>query len=338
MFNIFVTNRCNLACKYCYEGQNKLQESFTKEKIDWLIRFMEKYNVRGDSVPVNFHGGEPLLEIDSIEEISKRVKEKYVTAGLSVTTNGTVMSERIAKVLIETGMEITISIDGRKECHDKYRKYHDGMGSHDIVMKNIKFLQEVGAMNLRYRLTFDSETVKDLADNIEYLAENNIKNVVPAPNYFDIRWNDDSVQIFKENILKLRRMKEKNQDDLLYIPYTDGYEIKPKGLCQGGFGSYHISANGDIYPCSYVVGDIRYKIGTLKDGINRKKAETLKCIYEKEVFECSDCNYSRYCVGARCKYLNERIGGNLHQAVPVICELENVMYEYVFLYRQNQKK
>lgn len=338
MFNVFVTNRCNLSCQYCYEGQNKLQDNFTPEKIDLLLKFMEKYNVRGDSVPVNFHGGEPLLEIDCIEEISRRVKEKYVTAGLSVTTNGTVMSERIAKVLIDTGMEITVSIDGRKESHDRYRIYHDGMGSHEVVMKNIKFLQEMGATNLRYRLTFDSETVKDLAENIVYLAENNIKNVVPAPNYFDIGWNDNSIEIFKKNILKLRKIKEKNKDFSLYIPYTDGYEIKPKGLCRGGLGSYHISANGDIYPCSYVVGNINYKIGTLQNGINNKKIEVLNCIYEKEVSECSGCSYGKYCVGSRCKFLNEKIGGELHHAVPIICELENVMYEYVFLYRQKHIK
>lgn len=334
MFNVFVTNRCNLACKYCYEGQNKLQESFNKEKIDLLIKFIEKYNVRGDSLPVNFHGGEPLLEIDSIEEISRRVKEKYVSAGLSVTTNGTIMSERIAKVLIDTGMEITISIDGRKESHDRYRKYDDGTGSHEVVMKNINFLQKMGATNLRYRLTFDSKTVKDLAENIRFLSENNIKNVIPAPDYFDFGWDDESIQVFKENILELRKIKEMNQDDSLYIPYTDGYEIKPKGLCRGGFGSYHISANGDIYPCSFVVGNLKYKIGTLRDGISSKKTEELKCIYETKVVECSECNYSQYCIGSRCKFLNERIGGNLHHAVPVICELENVMYKYVFLYRQ----
>jgi len=333
MFNVFVTNRCNLSCKYCYEGKEKLQNSFTSKKIDLLIKFMEKYNVRGDSVPVNFHGGEPLLEIECIEEISKRVKEKYKCSGLSVTTNGTIMSEKIARVLIEYGMEITVSIDGRKETHDRYRKYHDGRGSHDIVMKNIKFLQEMGATNLRYRLTFDSETVKDLAENVKYLAENNIKNVVPSPDYFDTKWNDEAIEIFKENILKLRKYKERNQDKLLYIPYTDGNEIRLKGPCRGGIGSYHINANGDVYPCSIVVGDPKYKIGSLKGGIDNKKIEQLKCIYERKVDDCIGCNYSPYCIGSRCKFINEKIGRALYKAVPVVCELENVMYKYVFLYR-----
>lgn len=333
MFNVLVTNRCNLACEYCYEGKEKLQSSFTSQSIDLFIKFMEIYNVRGDSVPVNFHGGEPLLEIDNVEEISRRVKEKYKNSGLSVTTNGTIMSEKIAKVLIDYDMEITISIDGKKETHDKYRKYLDGRGSHEIVMRNIKFLQEMGATNLRYRLTFNSETVKDLAENVKYLAENNIKNVVPSPDYFDSNWNDESIEIFKDNILELRKYKKKNQDELLYVPYTDGHEIRLKGSCRGGIGSYHISANGDVYPCSIVVGDSKYKIGTLKDGIDNKKIEQLKCIYEKKVVDCLECNYSQYCIGSRCKFLNEKIGKDLFKAVPVVCELENIMYEYVFLYR-----
>lgn len=329
MFSIWMTNRCNMSCKYCYEGSEKLDNVFGMDKVDRLMNFMEKYNVRGDEVPVSFHGGEPLLESETIEEIIKRVKQRYPSALLAITTNGTVMSDKIADVLIDSGMEITVSIDGNQMCHDQNRIYKNGQGTHSKVMETIRFLQDKGAENMRYRLTFNSKTVKYLAENIQWLEEHGIKEVVPIPDYFDKEWNDAGIAEFIHNIELLKKMKENNQDKEFYVPYTEKNEIKRKGSCRGGMGSYQINANGDIYPCTYTVGSNKYKIGTLEQGIFQDKIQELEAIYKKEIEDCNGCDFKGYCTSYRCRFLNELLNGNLYHASPIMCEFENVMYKYV---------
>lgn len=329
MFNIWMTNCCNLACKYCYEGQDKNDNRFTMDKVDLLMQFIERYNIRGEEVLVNFHGGEPILEIDTIEEIIKRVKKKYPCASLGITTNGTIMSDKIADILIDCGMEITVSIDGNQACHDKYRIYKSGKGTHHKVMSTIKFLQNKGAKNMRYRLTFNSQTVRYLFENIRWLAENGIKEVVPAPDYFDKNWEDASINEFVKNVELLKKMKTNNQDVELYIPYTDKSEIKQKGRCRGGMGAYHIDANGDLYPCVFTVGNKDYKLGSLEEGILENKIKELEKIYLEDPKECEGCDFTKYCTSYRCKFLNELLCGNIYHVSPLVCEFEHVIYNYI---------
>lgn len=325
MFNIWVTNRCNLNCTYCYE---KEKNDFELDMdLNALYKFIDKYNIQEDVV-VNFHGGEPLLNFQVIKEISYVIKEKYPTAELSFTTNGTIINSEILDFIYDMQCEVSISIDGDKDTHDKYRINGIGEGSHYLVMDTIRKMKNRGITNIRYRMTFNSHTVDRLFDNINWLFFNGIDNIVAVPDYFDENWNEKSLRKYEDTLKKLKKYYNNIESDKFYISLLDKTLIKYKGLCNGGNGSYNISVDGSVYPCTYTVGNIKYKIGDIVDGIDDNKVRSLQDICYQEIKECDGCDYKMHCNAYRCRFINEILVGDITKVSPIICNFDNINYKF----------
>ena len=122
-----------------------------------------------------------------------------IDVGFFTTTNATLLNNEIINFIVEEMPDITISIDGRKETHDKQRPFKGGQGSHEIVLKNcIKLLKRLP--NIRVRMTFDSNTVNDLFKNVQFLVNVGFRFIVPAPNLFDKYWDTKELKILEEQI------------------------------------------------------------------------------------------------------------------------------------------
>lgn len=94
----WVTERCNLACKYCYV--HKQPKTMTLETAEQTIKyFTDKFDATvaaGKRINVALHGGEPLLNFDVIRYIIKTLKERYDGHIIfTMTTNGTVFEKDI---------------------------------------------------------------------------------------------------------------------------------------------------------------------------------------------------------------------------------------------------
>ena len=145
-----VTQQCNLRCKYCcYGSYYPDRRSHSSTRMTWEIahkaldEFFEKLlNPSG----VGFYGGEPLLELDLIKRVIQVVEERGRSIGkelhLTMTTNGTLLDDDAIHFLVEHNVNVTISLDGPRESHDRYRVFRDSSGrrrgSFDCVMKNIR--------------------------------------------------------------------------------------------------------------------------------------------------------------------------------------------------------
>lgn len=325
MFNIWVTNRCNLNCAYCYE-KKKSDIEFNMD-LNALYKFIEKYNVQEDVV-INFHGGEPLLNFPAIKEISYVIKDKYPTAELSFTTNGTIINNDILDFMYEMQCEVSISIDGDKNTHDRYRINKVGEGSHRLVMNTISRMKSRGITNIRYRMTFNSHTVDRLFDNINWLFVNRINNIVASPDYFDADWDEKSLENYENTLYRLKNYYNNIESGQLYISLLDNNLVKYKGRCNVGSGSYNIAVDGSVYPCTYTVGNLKYKIGNIMEGIDKKRVRSLQEICYQEINECDRCDYKMHCNAYRCRFVNEIIVGDINKVAPIICNFDNINYKF----------
>lgn len=325
MFNIWVTDKCNLKCAYCYE-KKKIREDYNID-VETLYEFIEKYNMREDVV-INFHGGEPLLNFEAIKEISYTIKKKYPTAELSLTTNGTIINDEILDFLYDMQCEVSISIDGNAYAHDKYRIDKNGKGSHHLVMNTIMRIKRAGITNIRYRMTFNSHTVNELYDNIVWLYSHGVDNLVAVPDYFDMEWNEDSLNIYESTLYKLKQYMDEVETKQYYLSLLDKRKVNYKGYCNGGIGSYNIAVNGDVYPCTYTVGNSKYKIGNIKGGIDNKMVDNLKELCHQDISECIGCTYKSRCSAYRCRYVNEIIIDDICKVAPILCNFENIHYKF----------
>jgi uncharacterized protein len=140
-----VTQRCNLRCSYCVYSGNYDNRVHTDLDMDLPIalKAIDMYmnsSEEVDTLRIAFYGGEPLLMFKLIQQCVEYVKSKSKGRAIDffITTNAVLLSGNVAKYLYENNFHITISIDGPKSEHDRYRKFSNGMGSFDTIMKNIR--------------------------------------------------------------------------------------------------------------------------------------------------------------------------------------------------------
>lgn len=144
------TERCNMRCKYCYYhqdgggyrtfGSKFMTFEIAKAAIDEFLNITER-----DEVNISFYGGEPLLNFQLIKDCINYVNNHYSDKKIlyAMTTNATLINDEIAEFFSKLPkVLITVSLDGPKEMHDKYRIFVNGKGTYDATVSGIEKLVE----------------------------------------------------------------------------------------------------------------------------------------------------------------------------------------------------
>src|ERR1700690_1408643 len=124
---VAVNLQCNLACKYCFEGDKKAADTqMSRETADQLVEFLVKRMPDNEKVRIDFYGGEPLLSVSLIQYISERmvkaVKERGLTYEFSLVTNGTLLTAGVVDALLPLGLkQAKITLDGPSDLHNSQR-------------------------------------------------------------------------------------------------------------------------------------------------------------------------------------------------------------------------
>lgn len=152
MIALEVTQQCNLRCKYCVysdkyyytRGYQSRAMSFdtAKKAIDYLLSHSEKSENKW--LGISFYGGEPLLNFDLIKTCVEYTNKNRRNRDIiySMTTNGTLLDDKIVPFLMDNNFSILVSIDGHKQFHNRNRVYKNGKGSFDRIMRNIMWIKE----------------------------------------------------------------------------------------------------------------------------------------------------------------------------------------------------
>jgi uncharacterized protein len=148
-FVLKLTERCDLACDYCYvfamadQGWRskpaRMQTAIVARTADRMAEHIRRHGLR--TVEVILHGGEPLLVgpggIDTVAATLRRRLPAGTELGLRVQTNGLRLDEEMLEVLAAHRIRVALSVDGGKATHDRHRRRPDGRGSHDAVTQAV---------------------------------------------------------------------------------------------------------------------------------------------------------------------------------------------------------
>src|SRR6188474_825733 len=118
---LVLTHRCNLACHYCYAGEHHRRQ-MEDEVVDRAVDLL--FSDGTDTAQLSFFGGEPFLRMDAMRRAVVRARRQAGSQRrliLQCTTNGTVLDGEAIEFVRESGMRVTVSIDGVKEAHDLHR-------------------------------------------------------------------------------------------------------------------------------------------------------------------------------------------------------------------------
>lgn len=103
LISVFITNRCNMKCSYCYEGLLKDKSSFNSNKIEALISFLKEILVDDEVLKINLHGGEPLLKFTILKELVNKIESEFNDRKVffDMTTNGSIYSREISDYILK---------------------------------------------------------------------------------------------------------------------------------------------------------------------------------------------------------------------------------------------
>jgi uncharacterized protein len=327
---IWVTTACNLQCTYCYEGIEKENVYLNGNTADKIIIFIkEQIECTGiQQLYLNFHGGEPLLNMIIIKSMVKEIKKlamKFeVIVQYGMTTNGVLLDDSSISFLSEHFQSLSISIDGIQSVHDYNRIDHHGKGTYAIIMKNTKKLLDKKS-DIRIRMTITAESVDGLFNNIYHLINNKFKTIVPVVNIEDQNWNIEKMNVLFRELERTKKYMDQLNDPTITVGIvTNCKSVTKKSRCMGGKSSMHISCRGDIYPCVYTMENKKYLLGNVVSGIDEHKVENVHKISNQEVDLCIGCTNQLFCDGPRCLLVNEKVTGYLKSPSPVLCQIEHV--------------
>ncbi len=327
---LWVATGCNLSCKYCYET-NKVSSLMTEDTVDNTFVFIKNEMAQQNDthLSIQFHGGEPLLNMEIIKYATVTAKQFFPSLSFSITTNGTLLDEDIVRFLVDNRFDVSISIDGKEQTHNLNRLHKDGSGSFTDTYNGLTIAKKYLYNNIRIRMTVTPETLPLLYDNVTYFVNMGLRPIWVLDTLYD--WTDellDEYFIQYKNILKAYANTAKYQ--YMFMSASR----KKSSQCNGGKNSFHITPEGDIYPCIYAVGLTSYKIGNVRTGYNISNIS--QYIGNSELSpHCITCRNQDNCSAKRCKLLNMIINNNPYQPVKALCNAEKISSKIYELYSKN---
>jgi uncharacterized protein len=317
-----VTNQCNLACTYCYEyGEDKIvdtehgrqskfmAESTALESVEFLLK------ESGRVAHLTFFGGETLLNFPVLKSTIAYARRRAAEVGkeidFSLTTNATLLRPEIIEFLAENRVGVTISIDGPREMQDRFRVFHNGAGSYDVVAPKIKELLRVHRSRpIGARVTLTSDTL-DITTIYRHLTEElgfwevGFAPVTTSPNRqyaIGERGFDRMLGQFRalaseflEHAAANRHHGFSNVKDTLEEIHKGVSKAYP---CGAGLGLLGVSTDGDVALCHRFAGSSAHTFGTVRDGIDRDvQAAFLQRHHIADKTDCSTCWARPLCSG-----------------------------------------
>ncbi len=314
---LHIAHTCNLNCSYCFASQGKyngeravMSFEVGKQALDFLVANSGSRR----NLEVDFFGGEPLMNFRVVKDLVAYArsieKEHNKNFRFTLTTNGMLIDDDVIDFANRECHNVVLSLDGRKEIHDRCRVDYAGKGSWDrIVPKFQKFVEARGGKGYYMRGTFTHANPDFLADIQQMLdlgfTELSMEPVVCAPGDPSALTEADKVIVMDqyEKLAELMLQRDKEGRPFTFYHYMIDLKGGPciyKRISGCGSGTEYMAVTpwGDLYPCHQFVGDEKFKLGNIFDGVDNTaiQDEFLSCnVYARP--ECRDCWAKLYCSG-----------------------------------------
>ena len=329
---LHVAHTCNLNCSYCFASQGKYQGdralmSFEvgKQAFDFLIANSGTRR----NLEVDFFGGEPLMNWDVVKRLVAYArsieKEHGKNFRFTLTTNGMLIDDDVIDFANKEMSNVVLSLDGRPEINDHFRRDHAGRGSYEtIVPKFQKLVKAREGKNYYVRGTFTHNNV-DFTNDIFHMAdlgftELSMEPVVCPPDDPYALTEEDMPKILEQYEILAKEMLKRKKEGRPFTFYHYMLDLKHgpciyKRITGCGSGTEYMAVTpwGELYPCHQFVGDKKYSLGDIWNGVKNVEVqdEFRSCnAYARP--ECNDCWAKLYCSGgcaANAYHATGSIGG-----------------------------
>ena len=314
---LHVAHTCNLNCSYCFASQGKyhgeravMSFEVGKRALDFLV---ENSGTR-KNLEVDFFGGEPLMNFQVVKDLVAYArsieKEKGKNFRFTLTTNGVQIDQDVIDFVNRECSNVVLSLDGRKEVHDRFRVDYAGNGSWEkIVPKFQELVKARGGKDYYMRGTFthaNPDFLKDIQQMLDLgFTELSMEPVVCAKGDPSELTQEDLPIVLEqyEKLAQLMLERDKEGRPFTFYHYMIDLTGGPciyKRISGCGSGTEYMAVTpwGDLYPCHQFVGEEAFKLGNIWEGVTNLEAQQqfADCnVYAHP--ECRDCWARLYCSG-----------------------------------------
>lgn len=341
---LFLAEKCNLQCGYCFVRENKVLDhgqlmswDVAKQAIDFAFRRAEK----SDKVHIIFFGGEPLLNkkvlYKAVAYGQELAQQQGKEVGYSMTTNATLLDTEMIEYIVQHNISVLISLDGTKEVHDAIRPFAGSqVSSHDVTVKNIRELMRHGS-SVAVRCTISNQDL-DRIEQYRFFRDLGVDRIIMEPcvgtsehnSPFDVEESENAVLLEQDDYFLdkvLEQLEKKEQ--VLYNPwekYLMHIHYKTRQMpCSAGRENTSVSVDGKLYPCQRYVGMKEYVLGDIWSGVDQEKYESYLNGYLHTTKKCETCWAVNFCTGY-CPWLVSKDNGRFREPLNWWCD--NLLKKY----------
>lgn len=284
-----LSEQCNLACKYCFLGNNdeKKRHNFSSENmsietadkaIDFFIRQMKAsgLDTEENEAAIIFYGGEPLMNFPVLEHVAEKInalrstEKSLKNAELSMVTNGLLLTDERIKRLKELGVSIAISIDGVTEDANSMRVDLAGNSAFKRIIEALDRCKMLDA-NASLSITLSEETIKDTQNVLKLIDGYGIKsigfNIMMSSDTFVLpkSYNEKAAQFLIDEFIELRKRGIYEDRMMRKLKAFTKAQVYFSDCGATGGGQIVIAPNGRVGICHGCLFDKQYFVSNIND-------------------------------------------------------------------------
>ena len=337
---LHVAHTCNLNCEYCFASQGRyhgdralMPFEVGKQALDFLIQNSgSRVNLE-----VDFFGGEPLMNWQVVKDLVAYARSQeaahHKNFRFTLTTNGVLLDDEVTEFCNREMHNVVLSLDGRKEVHDRLRKNYAGQGSYDLIVPKFqRFVQQRGDRDYYIRGTFTHENT-DFTNDIFHMAdlgftELSMEPVVSPPGEPWALTEEDLPVLFDQYEILAKEMLQREEEGRPFTFYhymldLEGGPCLHKRMSGCGSGTEYLAVTpwGELFPCHQFVNDPAYSMGDVWKGVtNTTMGEKFHRCNVVANPACRDCWARLYCAGG-CAANAYHASGDINGTYEYGCEL-----------------
>jgi radical SAM protein with 4Fe4S-binding SPASM domain len=310
--DVFVTSRCNLKCVHCFSATQQPTD-LSLENLKSIFDQLEQMRV----LEVRINGGEPLLH-QSIGKILQMLENRRFRK--VILTNGTLLSDEIAKQLKKSNITPTVSLDDSNATgHDIFRGVD---GTFEKTLAGLKILQ-TNQVQYGVNCCLHAKNLSKIANIINLASDRgacriaflNLKHLGRMNTHKE--WMPSQAE-YEATLARLLMAKAKHRkidvalDVFLSCPVLSESVLEAKKgfiSCRAGRTMMSIFSDGSVYPCNAVVGDPKWRMGNLKNEtlsdiwFSKNWAFFRGAVKTNDLTKCRSCKEMKTCKDFYCRLL-----------------------------------
>lgn len=332
-----LNHACNLRCTYCYTGE-KFQKRMPWDVARRAVDLALQEPPRGrQATQISFFGGEPLLEVELMEQVMAYARESAAESGHSllfhVATNATLMTPDVLDMLVREQVQVAVSLDGCRAAHEATRPYASGASSFEAVVDNLRaLLRRVPPGTVTVQCVVDPANVRFLPESLDFLLGLGVVDIRLNLNHSG-NWDQHARRELEEALGAMgERYVEAHRRGVHFtlVPLDDKINSHlrtgcgAQETCDFGTRELAVAPSGRLYPCDRLIGEDDRDdlvIGTVFDGVDVARRDALVERKNSENEDCAQCELAPRCTHS-CACVNHMLTGDVGEVSGLLCWLE----------------